>query len=485
MVGRAATMADAARKGGTHTMTIKVELAPIRVPEFGLPRDEPEISPAEYEERLRLTRARAQAEGLDFLLVYGDREHFANLTYLTGHDPRFEEALLVLPGTDGQPAIILGNEGMGYAELIPVAVERRLYQGFSLLGQKRADSPRLEPVLRKCGIGPGSRLGLAGCKYATPEESDDPAHWLDVPAFIVDALRSLVGRAGRVVNATPMFMNPVDGLRVTNSVHQLAAFEFGAAHCSQAVRSVIEHLRPGMTELEAGQALRLSGLPLSVHPMLSSGPRARLGLPSPSSRVIQRGDPFSVAVGLRGGLTARAGFVVAARSELPAAISDYLERLVKPYWAAAVAWYERVGIGVTGGELQSVVETALAGSRIGIALNPGHLIHLEEWVHSPVYPGSTVPLQSGMLVQCDIIPVVETQYHATNVEDTVALADQPLRERLAQAYPELWQRVQARRDLMQDVLNIRLKPEVLPFSNLPAVLQPFCLAPDLAMVVVS
>jgi hypothetical protein len=29
-------------------------------------------------------------------MVYADREHFANMAYLTGFDPRFEEALLIL-----------------------------------------------------------------------------------------------------------------------------------------------------------------------------------------------------------------------------------------------------------------------------------------------------------------------------------------------------------------------------------------------------
>ncbi|HVQ31745.1 MAG TPA: hypothetical protein VMV21_19260, partial [Vicinamibacteria bacterium] len=36
-------------------------------------------------------------EELTHALVYGDREHFANLAFLTGFDPRFEEALLVVP----------------------------------------------------------------------------------------------------------------------------------------------------------------------------------------------------------------------------------------------------------------------------------------------------------------------------------------------------------------------------------------------------
>jgi Xaa-Pro aminopeptidase len=460
----------------------QVELVSISLPKYGLPRNQPEVSQSEYANRIELARARAGVAGLDYLLVYGDREHFANLAYLTTYDPRFEEALLIIPTAGGRPTLILGNEGLGYSELIPVEIERKIYQGFSLLGQPRHISPRLDVVLRECDIRPGSRVGLAGWKYATAAESDDPDHWLDAPAFIVDMLRALTGNAKLVVNSTAIFMSPVDGLRSTNSVEQLAAFEFAAAHCSQAVRDAIEHLQPGMTELEAVQNMRLNGLPLSVHLMFSTGPRARLGLPSPTSRVIQRGDPFLVAFGLRGGLTARGGFVIASQSELPAEIADYLERLVKPYFAAVVAWYEHVGIGVSGGELQAVVEDALAGRDIGIALNPGHLIHLDEWVHSPIYPRSEERLRSGMLVQCDIIPVVEPKYHTTNAEDTIALADQSLREQLATAYPEAWQRIQARRTFMQDVLNIKLKPEVLPFSNTAAMLQPFALDPSLVLV---
>ena len=460
----------------------QVELVSISLPQYGLPRSQPEVSQSEYANRIELARARAGVAGLDYLLVYGDREHFANLAYLTAFDPRFEEALLIIPTAGGRPTLILGNEGLGYSELIPVEIERKIYQGFSLLGQPRHISPRLDVVLRACDIRPGSRVGLAGWKYATAAESDDPDHWLDAPAFIVDTLRALTGNAKLVVNSTAIFMNPVDGLRSTNSVEQLAAFEFAAAHCSQAVRDAIEHLQPGMTELEAVQNMRLNGLPLSVHLMFSTGPRARLGLPSPTSRVIQRGDPFLVAFGLRGGLTARGGFVIASQSELPAEIADYLERLVKPYFAAVVAWYEHVGIGVSGGELQAVVEDALAGRDIGIALNPGHLIHLDEWVHSPVYPRSEERLRSGMLVQCDIIPVVEPKYHTTNAEDTIALVDQSLHDQLATTYPEAWQRIQARRTFMQDVLNIKLKPEVLPFSNTAAMLQPFALDPSLVMV---
>lgn len=63
----------------------------------------------------------------------------------------------------------------------------------------------------------------------------------------------------------------------------------------------------------------------------------------------------------------------------------------------------------------------------------------------------------------------------------IALADEALRAEFATRYPEAWARIQARREFMRQVLGIRLKPEVLPFSNLPAYLPPYLLDPHRAM----
>jgi hypothetical protein len=86
-----------------------------------------------------------------------------------------------------------------------------------------------------------------------------------------------------------------------------------------------------------------------------------------------------------------------------------------------------------------------------------------------------------MAFQVDIIPATGTKYFTTNIEDGVALADQALRDELAARYPEAWVRIQARRSFMEDSLGIRLSPEVLPFSNVPAYLPPFLLRPDRVM----
>ena len=46
----------------------------------------------------------------DWLVVYADREHLANIAFLSGYDPRFEEALLLL-GPRQRRVLVVGNEG--------------------------------------------------------------------------------------------------------------------------------------------------------------------------------------------------------------------------------------------------------------------------------------------------------------------------------------------------------------------------------------
>jgi Xaa-Pro aminopeptidase len=449
-------------------------LADVELPDFGMPDAMPEIGPPMYAIRLERLRERGRAAGLDRLIVYADREHSANLSYLSGFDPRFEEALLVI-GPDGDPAILVGNESWGTAGAAPLAMRRHRFQDFSLPSQPRDRSRSLEEILGEEGVGSGSHVGLVGWKtYGGPERSD-------LPAYLVDAVRDLVAEAGSVTNATGLLIDAADGLRVVNEVEQLVAFEWASCQTSQGVRNLLRGLRPGMTEQEAVRLLDWNGWPLSCHLMLTAGPRATFGLLSPGDRPIERGDRFTTAFGIWGALTCRAGFVVESAAELPAPITDYVERLVAPYFAAIAEWYATIRVGATGGQLNEIVARHLGDPFFGIFLNPGHQLHLDEWVNSPIWPGSPIELRSGMCFQVDVIPATGTEYFTTNIEDGIALADEPMRDELAGRFPDAWRRIEMRRAFMADALGIELHADVLPLSNLPAVLSPFLLAPDRAM----
>jgi hypothetical protein len=87
-----------------------------------------------------------------------------------------------------------------------------------------------------------------------------------------------------------------------------------------------------------------------------------------------------------------------------------------------------------------------------------------------------------MALQCDIIPSNARAGWAVNCEDALAVADEALRAELAERHPAVWRRIEARRAFMRDTLGIDIAPEVLPLSNTPALLRPFWLAPDTALV---
>ncbi|HZY68370.1 MAG TPA: hypothetical protein VFE52_07265 [Devosia sp.] len=460
-----------------------VELIEAKLPDFGVPSNRPELSRSVYASRLEALMKARRADSIDSLVIYADREHSANLTWLTGFDPRFEEALLIItPGNI--PTLLAGPENLGRAQKSQIEVDARLYPPFGLLGQDRSQTPDLEEVFASAGIERGHRVGVLGWKYFGMAEAKRPETWFETPGFIIDTLRGIVGDQGKVVNANALLMDASTGLRAINEVDQIAQFEFGAVMCSEALKALFRNIKPGMSELDAVRTMGLGTLPHSCHTMLSTGDRL-VGLDSPSGKVIEHGDPLTTAVGYWGGLSSRIGWVVEDASGLPSAASDWLERLAMPYFACAVEWYETIGIGVTGGTLDAIARKHLGEPFFNLILNPGHLIHLDEWMNTPVYPGSAETLKTGQAIQCDIIPAAGPPYYGANIEDGIALLDERGRAELRDKHPEVAGRVEARRAFMADTLGIRLKPEVMPLSNLAAAYPPFLLAPDWLLAVRS
>jgi Creatinase/Prolidase N-terminal domain/Metallopeptidase family M24 len=451
-------------------------LREIDLPTFELPRHQPTVPAATYLARLASLYEAMAERGLDAVIVYGDREHFANTSYLTGFDPRWEESLLILvPGRT--PRLLVGNENVSHAKIVPYEIDVVRLAKFSLIGQPDPGNVGLPDLLRDAGIGaPGvRRVGLVGWKFWS-----SVADWIEVPHFIVREVAALVES---VENATDILMSPDGGLRLDNDVDQIAAFEFAGSHASAAVGRLLGGaLSPGMTELEASQLMQPILLPFSYHPTMLSGPNASYGVASASDRVLEVGDPVCTGLGYWGGNTARAGFLVAAADQLPSGAHDYVTKLAEPYYATAAAWYETLRIGLTAGELYEVTYSRIGDPFYGVYLNPGHFIHLDEWPSSPVSKNSRVVFASGNAIQLDIIPITGGIYHTAQIEDGVVLADAGLRASIAAAYPAVWNRMQQRRSMLAKTFGIELHEEVLPLSNLAGYFPPFWLAPQLAMV---
>jgi hypothetical protein len=209
--------------------------------------------------------------------------------------------------------------------------------------------------------------------------------------------------------------------------------------------------------------------------MISFGDKARRGLASPSDRRARLGDACTIAFGVQGALTCRAGVIAHGERDLPEDIRKFYPRFAANYFQVTAAWYEQVRVGVLARRVVRAVEASRDKALFRLAVNPGHYLHLDEWVHSPFTKSSTVVLQSGMMLQMDIIPLSLGPFCTTNAEDGVVLVDEFLRQRLQREFPEMWRRMQARRRFMHEELGIDLHESVLPVSNTAGWLPPFAL----------
>ena len=142
-------------------MTGTARLKPIALPDYGVPRQIPKIAAETYQARFARFMDRIAEKGLDAAVVYADREHCANISWLTGFDPRFEEALLIaVRGKD--PVIITGPENVGLAAATMLGTSSLLWPGFGLLGQDRTKSASASRPAGEGGAGEGTQDRCGG-----------------------------------------------------------------------------------------------------------------------------------------------------------------------------------------------------------------------------------------------------------------------------------------------------------------------------------
>jgi hypothetical protein len=446
----------------------------LSLPSFGASTTQPALPTSLHQKRIDQTLLALQQHKLDALVVYADREHSANLAYLTGFDPRFEEAVLILTAK-GSKTLLVGNECTGYLPDQKLALKVELFQELSLMGQPRESSRPLKTILADAGITRGMHIGVAGWKYFTGKLIPGGPLIHESPSYLIDTLRSLSGSRKNVTNAGALFIDPERGLRSHCEPDQIACLEYAATATSDAILAALRHLKEGISELSLQPHFNTRGLTLSCHSMTSFGPKAARGLASPANNLLTRGDPFTMAMGLAGSLTARAGALVSSPAELPKNLRTFYPAFVTNYYAMVAAWYRSLKVGALAGDVFAAVEKTRNPKLLKLALNPGHLIHLDEWTHSPFHHSSTTPLTSGMALQADLIPISQGPFCTSNVEDGIVLADASLRAALAKKHPAVYARIQARRAFMQNTLLIPLHESVLPLSNTPAWLPPYAL----------
>lgn len=445
-------------------------LAHIPSPQIPIAEPVDPISSDEYRERIAAAQALFGSAGIDVLVVYGDREHVGDLLFLTGTDPRFEEAIYVL-GPTGMGTILLGNENWDQWPAAELGIDVVLFQELSPVGQKRDQPLQLKRVLAEAGIETGVRVGIAGAKPLTSGFVENPQESFAVPSYLVDTVRELAGSRGSVINAEALFLDPETGVRVVSTAHQIAVFEHAASVVSASVAAGLAAIEVGVSGHAVADALFDRGVPHSCHTMVALGPKQ--GLYSANAYRAQLGDAFTIAQGLRGGLSCRAGVIAHSPDDLSAQAREVFPDQVLNYFDVVSTWHETVKVGVTGGEVFAAVDDTR--ELFEFALDPGHQLHFDEFNNTQFIRGNTTKLRSGMMLQCDIIPVMTVPNTYINIEDGVVLADAELRQQLQNEHPQLWERVVLRRAYLTDVIGVTIDESLLPLSNTPLWHTPYLL----------
>ena len=77
-----------------------------------------------------------------------------------------------------------------------------------------------------------------------------------------------------------------------------------------------------------------------------------------------------------------------------------------------------------------------------------------------------------MALQCDIIAFPGEPYGGVHIEDGLFIADEATREIIRTQYPGSWKRIEKRRKIMKEILGIHIADEVMPTSDIQAMLFP-------------
>jgi hypothetical protein len=439
-------------------------------PDFGAPAVPPPVGRAELAARLALIRDAMAAAGLDALVIYGDREHFGEPPLGLG----FRSA--IRGGADGRaprgPAAPHGRERMSglHGPRPPsrpaTSRLRTARPSRSSRSRVRATGSRSSSTARCRGA---AAIGTVGWKYWTAEEVGDPEHALEIPSLLADLLRAQGGRGGerhRALHASRhRAPQPRHGGR--DRAARIRQSHGGDGGAADELR-----LREGATDFDVFAAGGLGGLPLGCHATFATGPRP-FGLSGPTGARIERGRTLSFNVCHWGANVCRAGWLAEGTEDLPAEARDYLEAFVGPYLEAMDLWCGLMRPGVPGGEVQAAMDAALPG--FGVTLNPGHLIGMDEWVSSPIQPGSAHPIRSGMAMQMDVIPD-HPVYGSTRMEDGYIIADAALRAALEATHPMVAARIERRRGFMREA-GYTLPDSLLPLADTCGVVAPYLLAP--------
>jgi Xaa-Pro aminopeptidase len=280
------------------------------------------IPDQEYEERAKKVRGALAQEGLEVAIAYATEHMPGDVQYLTGYDPHLENvALLVTPdrtialgGAEGEKMF---EDGARFGEWRNLTLFEIPFQDY---GETKFWSL---PEVLKDVLGTIPReIGMLSAANVMSAEMKELIRQIDNKIKLRD-VNHILAKA-----------------RYEKSAPELEMYRIASGIATEAMRAILELVRPGLRELEvAAEADRvmkqMGAYSYGFDTMVCSGPRIDTIIGRSSNRVIQEGELVMLGVSPRyEGYTSALGRTVVAGTPSPKQ-REFLDRGIEGYERAA------------------------------------------------------------------------------------------------------------------------------------------------------
>jgi Xaa-Pro aminopeptidase len=199
--------------------------------------DRPVISGEEFLMRVKKTQKIMTEEGIDVLLAYGNEAEPQFARYYSDYWPSFEGCGVII-AQNGGPVLLIGPESMTFAkDRSRIGVIKRLaaFRESSNPEYPGHTMETFDDILELLSVGAPKKIAIAGINI--------------IPHFTFDELsKSLQKYPGlQIVPGDDLVMS----LRKIKSADEIACMRYAGQITAKAFDYVLEHIKPGMTELQA------------------------------------------------------------------------------------------------------------------------------------------------------------------------------------------------------------------------------------------
>jgi Xaa-Pro aminopeptidase len=276
----------------------------------------------EYQERAEKIRRALAQEGLEVAIAYATEHMPGDVQYLTGYDPHLENvALLVTPD---RTIALGGAEGEKMFEDSARFGEWRNLTLFEIPFQDYGDTKfwTLAEILKNVLGRIPSEIGILSASNVVSAEMMELVRQIDSKLQLRDVSHILAKS------------------RYEKSTAELEMYRIASAIATEAMRTILDLVRPGLRELEvAAEADRvmkqMGAYSYGFDSMVCSGPRINTIIGRSSNRMIREGELVMLGVSPRyEGYTSALGRTVVAGTASPEQ-REFLDRGIEAYDRAA------------------------------------------------------------------------------------------------------------------------------------------------------